>query len=157
MLKHLWSVLCRKSIIDTETNNISINEVFEQLGIDLKANDPKLIAGSQINVPIEWEMVSMWINGNITAPLKAEYEVVITDPIGGSQKSFIQPIEMPIGMKRMRTRMKVMGLVVSIPGDYLFTVNLKEDNQKDFKTVAEIPLEIKINRELTKEKPTDRT
>lgn len=151
VLKHIWSVLCRKSIIDTETNNISINEVFEQLGVDIKTKEPNKLPEGQINVPIEWEMVSMWVSDNTTIPIKAEYEVVIIDPKGNSQKSFVQPIEIAVGMRRMRTRMKVMGLIINEQGDYLFKVGIKESGQKEFKTVAELPLEVKINKELLKE------
>jgi len=34
MLEHIWSVLCSRSVIDSETNNVSIQDVIEQITIN---------------------------------------------------------------------------------------------------------------------------
>lgn len=146
MIKHIWSILCRKSIVDSETNNISINDVFEQLSVDLKAKKDDADKVKIINIPIEFEVVSMWVKNDKTN-FKGNLNVEILNPKGVVVKNFEQPLEMPETMKRLRSRLRIMGMVVEEPGDYIFKVNVKEDGQKLYKAVAELPLEINLKKE----------
>ena len=147
MIKHIWSILCRKSIVDNETNNISINDVFEQLSVDLKVKKDDVDKLKLINIPIEFEVVSMWVKNDKTN-LKGNLNVEILNPKGAVVKNFEQPLEMPETMKRLRSRLRIMGLVVEQPGDYIFKISFKEEGQKLYKAVAEIPLEINLKKEV---------
>lgn len=146
MIKHIWSILCRKSIVDSETNNISINDVFEQLSVDLKAKKDDADKLKLINIPIEFEVVSMWVKNDKTN-FKGNLKVEILNPKGVIVKNFEQPLEMPETMKRLRSRLRIMGLVVEQPGDYIFKVSVKEEGQKLYKADAELPLEINLKKE----------
>ncbi|MBI4067534.1 hypothetical protein HY407_04060 [Candidatus Gottesmanbacteria bacterium] len=146
MIKHIWSILCRRSIVDNETNNISINDVFEQLSVDLKVKKSDADKVKLINIPIEFEVVCMWVKNDKT-PFKGNLNVEILNPKGTVVKNFEQPLEMPETMKRLRSRLKIMGMVVEEPGDYIFRVNVKEEGQKLYKAVAELPLEINLKKE----------
>jgi hypothetical protein len=151
MIKHIWSVLCRRSIVDSDSNNISLNEIFEQLAVNLEGKEKEMMGVKQINVPIEFEVVNMWIKEDKEKQTGAELEVDVINPKGVLLKTFPQKFEMPSGMKRMRTRLKVMGLVVDQSGDYIFKVRIKEQGNKDFEIVAEIPLEVNISKKMNKE------
>lgn len=149
MVKHVWSVLCRRSIIDSETNNISLNDIFEQLEVNAKikkenenSEEPK-----KLNVPIEFEIVSMWVKDN-EQEFKAGLRIDIFDPEGKLIKNFIQKLEMTSTMKRLRSRLRIMGLVVENTGNYTFKVLLKEEGKTTCKNVAELPLEVHVNKTL---------
>jgi len=146
MIKHIWSILCRKSIVDNETNNISINDVFEQLSVDLKIKKDDADKLKQINIPIGFEVISMWVKNDKTN-FKGNLNVEIFNPKGIVVRNFEQPLEMPETMKRLRSRLRIMGLVVEEPGDYIFKVNVKELGQKHYKLVSELPLEINLKKE----------
>ena len=64
MLKHIWTVLCRRSVIDQETNNLSIHDVFEQIEVDVKVNPDKQGDVKEFNVPIEYEVINFWMKVN---------------------------------------------------------------------------------------------
>jgi len=141
MFKHVWSVLCRSSVIDNDTNNISLNSVFEQLGVDID----KQAKGNSIRIPIEYEIVSFWLNSESNKERQFFIETAIIDPKGTRLQSFPQVVVMPVGIKRTRARFKIQGLELTVSGNYIFIISFKEKAIESFKKVAEIPLEVKIN------------
>lgn len=152
MLKHIWSVLCRKSIIDSETNNISLNDVLEQLIIDIKVKKEDEQKLNAINLPIEFEVVNMWFKSGKTA-LKASMSVDFINPRGSVVKNFIQEFEMTPEMRRMRTRVKILGMALDTSGDYLVKVSIKENGEKEYSQVAELPIEVHINKQIVTDTP----
>ena len=57
-IEHVWSVLCEKSVIDSETNNLSLTNILEEIQISLK--EKGIIDSSEKTVPINFELVTMW-------------------------------------------------------------------------------------------------
>ncbi|MBI2611227.1 hypothetical protein HYW54_00585 [Candidatus Gottesmanbacteria bacterium] len=143
-MRHIWSILCRSSQIDKETNNLSIINVFEQLGITLDQKDhEKKIA--TVNIPIDYEIVSLWVKDTHGKKEKAEIILEIVDPKGKILKSFMQTGEMPETMRRLRTRFRIQGLGITLPGIYIFVIKIKEDGKRDFRIASEVPLEVQLN------------
>lgn len=146
MIKHIWSVLCRESIIDGETNNISLLNIFEQLSADVSISAPDK-KHARVNIPIKYEIVSLWAkSGNKKVSVKVEVEVV--DPQGKKLKNFIQELEFPAKMRRMRSRLRIMGMLLTVPGDYKYKVKIREENQDEYVTVAELPLQVDLKKEI---------
>lgn len=142
-MQHIWSILCRSSQIDVDTNNLSINNVFEQLVVTV---DPKTaVKGLKtINIPLEYEFVSLWVKENQEKKIKAEITLDIADPQGNLLKSFTQSGKMPETMRRLRTRFRIQGLGLTTSGIYKFIVKIKEEGRKDFRTASEVPLEVHL-------------
>lgn len=148
MIKHIWSVLCRESIINQENNNLSLHEVLEALQVGLKpATEEAKGQKPEAVIPINFEITSMFVKENMEKGEKAELETAFYNPKGEMINKDVKGIEMPSGMKRIRTRMKASGLRVQDSGDYIFRVAIKEEGQKLFKVVAELPLEVNIKIE----------
>ena len=143
MTKHIWSVLCKKTIIDTDTNNISLIDVFEQLQAKVNLPQNKNI---KLSIPLEYEVVNFWYKENTDKKEEVDVEITLIDPNNKSLKSFINTITIPDNKKRVRTRLKITGLPITISGIYRFIVKIKEKNTKNYKQVAELPIEIKIER-----------
>lgn len=142
-MNHIWSVLCQNTQIDIDTNNLSITNVLEQLVISV---DPKNIQTNQIiNVPLTYEIVSLWSKEESEKSVHAEIILEIVDPKGNVLKSFSQKSEMPETMKRLRTRFKIQGLGLTMSGFYKFIIKVKEQNKKNLRQVAEVPLEVHIS------------
>lgn len=146
-MKHIWSVLCRRSIIDNETNNISLNDVLEQLTVGVKAKQQVAPMPEVINIPIDYEVVSLWLRGDEKGHVQVDTEIEIMQPNGKSAKTFPQKIDMPEKIQRSRTRYRINGFVVTMPGRYWFKVKIKEKDGQ-FKIVSEMPLDINIQKEL---------
>src|SRR3989338_6842360 len=143
-MQHIWSVLCRSSQIDVDTNNLSMNNVFEQLVVNVGRKGSEIKNGT-VNIPIEYEVVSLWVKDEKEKRVKAEIAIDIVDPHGKLLKSFKQSGEMPEAMKRLRTRFRIQGLGLTSSGIYKFIVKVKEEDKKDFRVVSDIPLEVRLN------------
>lgn len=142
-MNHVWSVLCQSSLIDIDTNNLSLNNVLEQLVLSVESK--KSSSPVELTVPISYEVVSMWVKTDTHKVVRAEIVLEIVDPKGSILKTFKQQGEMPTTMKRLRTRFRIQGLGLTISGLYKFIVKIKREGQIDFDKVTEIPLEIQIN------------
>lgn len=148
MINHIWSVLCRRSIVDRDTNNISIFDVFEQLTVEIKIRKGANKNVSKINLPIDYELVSFWTKDIKDADFsyKGEVKAEIIGPSGAVEKVFEQPLEMPKEMKRLRTRLQIKGFVAEESKIYHFQVSFKEIGENKYKKVASVPLEIIVKK-----------
>ena len=145
-IKHIWSVLCKSSVIDQDDKNISIHGVLEQLNVSLVPKDPtrKL---DKIGIPLNYEIVSLWQKDKEAQIAKGEIKYIFIDPNGKELLKNTQIMEIPKVSRRFRSRMKISGLPITINGDYLFQIRLKEKGFNEFKLVSELPLEIEIKFE----------
>ncbi|MBU4016426.1 hypothetical protein KKF69_03010 [Patescibacteria group bacterium] len=123
---------------------------MEQIVLDLKIKEQNLSSINAINLPIEFEVVSMFFK-EVKKYTKAELKVEFIDPQDKIFNTIVHTFEMPEIMRRMRTRIKVMGLVVNGSGDYVFRVSLKDEDHNNYKIVAEVPLEVHINKTIDKQ------
>lgn len=142
MLKNIWSVLCLKSVIDSETNNITLRDVFEQLDVeyDSKKNKPPIL----LSFPIEYEVTSLWSKKNNLKEVQSDVEIRVFSPSAKLVKTFPFKLNIEAKYKRYRSRFKIKGIQVSESGDYLFTIFVKEKGETTFKQVFEIPLEVNL-------------
>lgn len=146
-IKHIWSVLCKESVVNQDDNLISIHGALEELNAILTPVDNKAKIPTKINIPINYEITSFWFKKDKNNLAKAEIEYSLISPDRERLLNVIQNIEIPINIKRFRSRMKIAGIPLTKEGDYSFQVKLKEEGEKIFRTVSEIPLEIKIKYE----------
>ncbi|MBI2315055.1 hypothetical protein HYU93_03295 [Candidatus Daviesbacteria bacterium] len=153
MIKHIWTVLCRQSILNKDDNTISLLNVLEDLKVTIKPsgqNIPDMSKGL-INLPFNFELVSLWEFDNPPRP-KAQVEITYEDPSGKKLANFIQGLEIPQdkNLKRIRSRVNIQGISAGENGRYIFIVSIKEGGSKLFMKVAEIPLQITIEKEFPK-------
>jgi len=150
-IKHLWSVLCKASVIDQDDNNISLHGILEQLTVSLVPKDPAK-KFNKIGIPLNYEIVSLWQKNEKSQVAMGEIEYIFIDPKGKELFINTQIMEIPKTSRRFRSRMKISGLPLTINGDYIFQIRLKEKDSGEFKLVSELPLEIEIKfeRDLSK-------
>src|SRR6266496_2777341 len=102
MIEHAWSVLCSKSTIDAETNNISLIEVLEQISI---ATGPPA-AGTEGLIPLRVELVTLWMRAQPDQPGHGRGRVSFVRPSGTMTES-IQEFDIPLQTtQRMRHRQR---------------------------------------------------
>ena len=149
MIKHIWSLLCRNSVIDSDTNNLSIHDILEQLNIDAVLKEGQSDTAQQsVNIPLEFEVVSFWLKTNGEEKPRGELNIEAISPEGKVLTHFLRDIEIPKEVQRLRTRLKITGLVVEGSGTYIFRISLREKSEDAFANVAEIPLQVNINRKV---------
>lgn len=144
-INHIWSVLCKESIIGQDDNVISLIGALEELTINvMPAKNLSGLPPQTVNIPINYEIVSFWTKENLNEQAKADIQISVINPEGKETILFNQEIKIPENLKRFRSRFKIAGMTVKKDGIYYFRVAIREEKNKDFQTVGKIPLEIKI-------------
>lgn len=153
-INHIWSILCKRSLLDKETNNISIFDVIEQVSITPHYAEPNkresFKTGKIITIPFEYELINLWERDKIGGVTEAEVIIDLYDPNNKLIQSIPSKLKFDANHRRMRVNNKVIGLIVTIPGIYRFKVKIKEKNQGGYRIASEIPLEININPSVSK-------
>lgn len=134
MIKHIWSVLCESSSIDSETNKVSLFNAFESLTI---YGDPEQIKG----IPINFEILTLWERME-EETCEGVMRVILFDAKGDASPDF----ECNINLREShfhRTRMAVKGLPLSGPGRYVCQVAY-QIGEADWQIAAELPIIIRF-------------
>lgn len=145
MIKHIWSVLCQKSIVDQQTNNVSLLDVFEALELEITpAQNTMTSSNPEFNVPVQYEIISL-LSKEKADPKDTQYSIRITLINPGGEKKILVDRELPFlaNKRRMRSINQIRGLPINKSGDYHFVVAIKQDER--FQEVADLPLEVKLN------------
>ncbi len=141
MVKHIWSVLCEESLINQDNNSLTLSKVIEGIEVKLKDSEPKT---QKIVLPLNFEIVTMLTTSKKEKDTKIELQVVYLNPAMDQIGKNVLPVIIPAGKTTMRNRLKMSGLPVQDAGKYVFLISIKDENDKDFRTVAELPLFITI-------------
>ena len=143
VIKHAWSVICEKTIIDKDTNNLTL-DVIEQITIGIPTI-PDNATG--IICPIPFEVVTLWYRDNLDQPESSRARVNIVAPNG--QASGHSQIEVNLTThQRLRTRSRIGGLPIPSgqSGRFQFVVQLFENG--NWQEVACLPLFVEIQQQV---------
>lgn len=144
-MKNIWTIVCRKSTIEEGTNLISLFDSLEQLDVRLKPNSPK---NEVFNVPIESEVVSFWYRDDKSKTEKYSIKIELVDPNNRILNTFLNDIEFPEKTGRMRTRVKSNIIPVTVSGVYSYKTYLKKIEEKDYKEVSVVPMEVIVTSDV---------
>ncbi len=136
MIEHLWTVLCTKAIYDSETNNVSLIEVLEQINLPRDISFP-------VQVGIKLDLVAVWMRSPINKPTKGTARVTLLTP--SKEKS--KPVELPIDLshsERHRSRFRFLGVPIKEPGYHYFLVEYREQGKSRWEQATKVPLSIRL-------------
>jgi len=152
MIKHIWTVLCRKSILDQESNNISLLDVVERLQVKLSIKREGQKPDGFV-ISTEFEIVSFWIRDKIDKEEKIQISIETLDSEDNKLGEFTRDLTFSPKMKKMRLRVKMLNIKLTESGLYHFRIKSKASKQAKWKTEAEIPLEVELIKTLNKKRP----
>jgi len=133
-MEHLWSVICRFSMVNQESRNISLIEVLEQVAFDGDAGVTRL------NFP--FELVSMWWRTDLDCGERARMRVLVQAP-DGNVLNQDNPMEFEVDLEqypKLRVNARFSGLPFGGTGIYRFILQAQTDDQ--WKEITVIPLEV---------------
>jgi hypothetical protein len=144
-IEHLWSVLCATTMVDRETNSLSLMNLVDQLNIDKELQSIKKLP---INIPINFEMVSLFQRLDKWEEKELEIDSVIEllDPQGKLLTHFDFKINFPKGAKRLRYRLKISSVMMTTEGQYQLILKIKDGNL--LREVTKLPLDIKFQNSI---------
>lgn len=142
----VWGLMCSSLSIDETTHNLSIFNIIEQLNIPSKFFDEQEKQEKPLIFPFINELVLFWkrtLNTNISnEEILTDIKIKIIDPLGNPIQETLAPIKFQRGIKRMRFRIGMSGIALTVPGDYVHQIELKTNDGESFKKVLEVPFEV---------------
>lgn len=134
MIDHVWTVVCSQIVIDRDSNNVSLQNIIEQINIRAEPMpDGKL--------PIVLHTMTLWVRTDSNTPARGRGRVKFVSPSGQAAA----PLEFDINLSEYtghRTRGKFGGLPVTEPGRYSFRVDFQEEGEDEWRQVASVPVEV---------------
>lgn len=140
MARHIWSVLCTKGSIDSQTNNVSLFNVTEKFAISGRPPEPEAIAV----IPGPMELVTLSMRSNVAEPETVMARIALLAPNGERTEGSTFAIEMVGNFIRNRHVLRINALPLRGSGIYEFVVEFQTTGTNDWIEVARIPLEIEF-------------
>ena len=144
LIQHIWSILCSSSSIDSQTNNVSLYNIVEEVGFKLQqTNEQQVNFSEEKKWPFNVEVVSLWKRTN-QGNLVADAKIELLDPSNKKMQEVLYKLEFKPQHQRMRSIIKMNGITITGQGEYNFSILLKEDGSDKFKEITRIPIVVKI-------------
>jgi len=140
-MKHIWSLICERSSIDSQTNLLSIFNCIEEVSLEI--DKTKIPDGDKLVVPANIQLISLWTSENFTEENSTEIKVEFIDPNGKILTEFINVLKTKKGEKRLRSLVGMQGLQVTDGGRYYYKIYQKNNNK--FEVITELPFDINLS------------
>tara|TARA_R110000824_G_scaffold401771_1_gene615729 strand:- start:405720 stop:406151 length:432 start_codon:yes stop_codon:yes gene_type:complete len=116
----VWAILCGGSSVDSETNNISIYKVLEQ--ITLTKGNGSVPTGPHL-IPLQHEYVILLQRPDpVGKPKSYAMTMKLRGPDGEVVNEAPTPAHFESGKKRLRLRIQNASFPVTVPGEYRFEI-----------------------------------
>lgn len=135
MAEHVWSILCSSSIVDKQTNNISLLGLIDQVTI------PATPDGTAKMLPISCEFISLWKKTAEASPEKFQTQVLFKTPDGETANP-ASVIDVSILKKRTRVKAIINGLLIKAPGTHFFLLQKRNSLTDSWVDVTTVPLDV---------------
>ena len=130
MIAHAWTTLCDRTLIDRDSDNLSLDTI-EVIYVN-KPDD-----GQVALVPCQLEIVSLWYRRDPNHGALQRAHICVLSPELEALAHF--PIDVDLRTtQRLRTRCVIDGLLVRRPGTYYVAVDVLETTPA--REVARVPL-----------------
>lgn len=142
MADHVWTVFCRRVLIDQPSNSLSLMDVIEGIKISQSSGGSPVQSSTDINIT-GMDLVTLWTRSDANTPEEIQTKVILQSPDG---KKHPQP-EQTIDLKsrpRNRHILRMTGLPFTVEGRYYWTVQQKQvtkSGQQKWKSVARVPFD----------------
>jgi len=140
-MKHVWSLLCQKSSIDVESNQLSLFNCLEEVNINLENTDA---LKNNLVIPVEFQLVSYWSREKAETEINLDSIGELIDADAKVINTFNNSFPIKQGILRFRNRTNIQGLPITGPGRYYLRLYQKISLDKR-EMVAELPLDVKIS------------
>jgi len=150
-VKLIWAVLCQESSIDTNTNNISLFKVLEEIKFGIKMedmnelqNNPNFDSAKPIILPFTSQLVILWKNLSKNPDLKFPVKIILKDPNEKIIQETINDGVFQKGKERLRVVTAFKGFPLTKAGEYTYYIMTKQTKSADFKEIDSIPIKVNI-------------
>lgn len=150
-VKHCWSILCKKSTLDSESNDLSLISVVDR--IDCKVAQEVVEESKKTNtkgflIPVDLEVVTKFKKNLDGKAVAFDYRFRLYNPKGGQMGTFNGGrLAMDEKIRNLRVRVKLPFMPIDREagnGDYGIGIDIKDvtDTDEEYREVERIPLEV---------------
>jgi hypothetical protein len=140
-MKNVWSIICEKSSIDSQTNLLSLFNCIEEMKLEIdKSKMPK---SDKIVIPVNLQLISLWIIDDFSKENTLDIKLELIDPAGKALNEFSNTLKSKKGDKRLRSITNIQGIQITESGRYYYRISQKKGNK--FEVVSETPLDINLS------------
>ena len=137
MIDHVWTVLCSRAVVDKTSNNVSLQNVIEQLAVEAEPTQGALI-------PIRPQVVVLWARSQPDTPVRGRARMTFRGPSGKSFGSIESEINLS-EHERFRSIGTLQGFPVEEAGRHWIITELSEEGESEWREVDRIPLTLIFN------------
>ncbi len=138
MIKHIWTIICRMSVTDEDTHNISLIEALHQIRMQ---GTPTPSEEEPILFAVEYEVITLWSRIDESTPIRGKGLIEVVSPAGTVLGEFPYDIDLTNSLD-VRIRMKHNLLPITASGTYSFRISLSDENRNQWKEVSSVPLKV---------------
>jgi hypothetical protein len=147
-MKVIWAVLCQSSVIDRDTNNISLFNVLEELtAISAAPQEGTKGSTPAKGIPYIFDLVTLWSRSMQEIPEQGYGRVRLFTPEGESPLGSEYEVDLTRYL-RLRTRLHISGFPLKGEGIYRFVIDGKSETG-DWTPMFEVPLRVVITSKKT--------
>lgn len=148
MLKCCWAVLCEKTIFNQETGQLSLIDILPRhTQIELAPEDSENSFFS-----LDFVLVTYWERESVTDGINIDkYRITITEPLHNKSIQAEFPLLIDADSLAYFGRVNFPGLPISTEGDYRFTIEIPDENDKTWTEVNSVTLNITLSTEIENE------
>lgn len=147
-IKFIWGIICSSSSVDIDTNNLSLQNIIEQLEIGQKVTAsqgaPEEFPKEGAVVPLHMEIVSFWKRSAPYDESSTRAKIQIFDPQNTMISGWDFELKFQKNIERLRSRIKLEGFKITTPGEYRFVIEIQQEKGTAFTRVGEISLPVKF-------------
>lgn len=152
MLKHIWTVVCRASIWDKETEEMSIIGVLDLVDLEMEERLYHFGRG----IPYHFVLASCWRREDIEKPDRGYARDVVKNPFG--EIVFDQKYKVSLVKFTSRCITKdIFAQEFSESGDYTFIQYVRSEESENWIPVSEIPIHVEVKKKQKKSRKSKPT
>lgn len=137
MPRHIWSVLCKRGILDRYTNSVSLIDTVEGFNLTFVQPVPE---GQRVTIATAMHLVTLWIRSDRNEPETFEARPVIIMPSGDEVGGHVLTVNLELMF--VRTFMKLEAMPFEGPGLYWFAVEYRRAPTDEWARVSSVPLDL---------------
>lgn len=141
MIQHIWTVPCRVSLVDQESNNVSLIQVLEELGIPTVM--PPIPGPAMI--PALFDVVTLWGREHEEQGAQGQARMSVISPTGEVLVSRVYDVDLR-EFRRFRSVSRILGFPAPVSGRYGFRVERRVGADGQWEERAVIPLWVNLQR-----------
>lgn len=142
MIKLAWTILCENATVDSQTNNLSVFNLLEELKVNAEIKEAK--TNKEIVIPLRQKLVTYWKNSTTEQLDNLNIKAQIIDPTNTVLQEMPMRLNLPAGKRNIRAIFEINGLKLTESGVYTFAVFLEKN--KSFERVGETELIVNLDK-----------